>query len=330
MRTFYSLTSLLLISSTLCAQTPRIIVQGSGGPQVFNTLVAALQAANADNILYLSGGDFLISSDVVIDHEVHIVGAGCHPDSAGLTGRTNLLGPGSIRFTTNASGSSATGLHIASGWHYGTGPDGTGACTDMYFSRCHFESYLGWGNDPSTSTFEQCWLQNGIQNFVTASSAVVRNCIVGGSMFSNPGNLKFEHCTVLCNGAAAANSYENCVFAYTGGPGSIGNASYLNCLMYNVTPFTTNQIGCVFSSTNPFVNNADVAFNWTDDLHLLPGSGGSGLATDGTDVGIHGGTAPFKAGFVPYNPHYTHLQIAPATDGNGNLPVNITVAAQNN
>ena len=65
-------------------------------------------------------------------------------------------------------------------------------------------------------------------------------------------------------------------------------------------------------------------------MHLAPGSGGIGAADDGTDIGIYGSSSPYKPGNVPYNPHFRTATVAPATNPNGDLPVNIHVAAQPN
>ena len=69
---------------------------------------------------------------------------------------------------------------------------------------------------------------------------------------------------------------------------------------------------------------------FSDDLHLLPGSPGVGAGSDGTDIGIYGTGSPWKPGNVPYNPHFRSANIAGATNPNGELPVNIRVAAQPN
>ncbi|MBL4585431.1 MAG: hypothetical protein JKX84_00010, partial [Flavobacteriales bacterium] len=58
------------------------------------------------------------------------------------------------------------------------------------------------------------------------------------------------------------------------------------------------------------------------------GSPGAGAGTDGTDVGIYGGSYPYKHGAVPFNPHVQINQIDNQTNGQGELPVNIRVAAQ--
>lgn len=52
------------------------------------------------------------------------------------------------------------------------------------------------------------------------------------------------------------------------------------------------------------------------------------MGNDGTDIGVFGTHAPMKPGHSPYNPHYQQAQIAPSTDWNGALPVNIRTAAQ--
>jgi hypothetical protein len=79
-----------------------------------------------------------------------------------------------------------------------------------------------------------------------------------------------------------------------------------------------------------FINEANGNYQFTDDLHLAPGSSGIGGATDGTDIGIYGSSSPYKAGAMPYNPHFRAASVAPATNADGDLPVNIRAAAQNN
>jgi hypothetical protein len=45
---------------------------------------------------------------------------------------------------------------------------------------------------------------------------------------------------------------------------------------------------------------------------------------------MYGGSFPYKAGAVPINPHIVTKIIAPQTDVNGDLNINITVGAQDN
>jgi hypothetical protein len=47
-------------------------------------------------------------------------------------------------------------------------------------------------------------------------------------------------------------------------------------------------------------------------------------------VGIYGGLFPYKEGAVPLNPHISLKNIAPQTDVNGDLNIQLKVNAQDN
>ena len=64
------------------------------------------------------------------------------------------------------------------------------------------------------------------------------------------------------------------------------------------------------------------------NFHLRPGCLGKNAGTDGTDLGIYGGSFPWKNGSLPPNPHIQTKNISSATDPIGNLNVNIKVKAQ--
>lgn len=69
-------------------------------------------------------------------------------------------------------------------------------------------------------------------------------------------------------------------------------------------------------------------FNYAHNYHLK--SPTTYLGTDGTEVGIYGGTFPYKEGSVPRNPHIQLKNIASKTDDNGSLQIEIQVEAQDN
>lgn len=64
------------------------------------------------------------------------------------------------------------------------------------------------------------------------------------------------------------------------------------------------------------------------DFHL--NNPASYLGTDGTQIGLFGGSKPFKQGGLPENPHIRYKNIAPQTDNNGLLSIDIKVGAQSN
>jgi hypothetical protein len=81
-RTLVLFSSAILVAGSLHAQLPRIVLQGSGGPQVFTDITEALTAAQPNDKLYFSGGTFSAPLGITVDKPLHFIGAGIHPDSA--------------------------------------------------------------------------------------------------------------------------------------------------------------------------------------------------------------------------------------------------------
>ena len=130
--------------------------------------------------------------------------------------------------------------------------------------------------------------------------------------------------------------FENNIFKYSSDPGFLQNGgnSY-NTLSYNV--FTCSPVWWLNPNNNNyinadpltvFINQTGYFFDYSHNYHLQ--SPGIFLGTDGTQCGIYGGQFGYKEGGIPVNPHIRQKTIANTTDVNGNLNVNITVAAQNN
>jgi hypothetical protein len=334
----------LLLGSAAQAQLQRIVLQGSGAPQVFTSIYDAVAAAQPDDKLYFSGGTFLADTGLTLNMPLHFIGAGFHPDSTNVTTATILTTNGTTDFTfnTGASGSSFTGIRFNPGGelYYGTSIDNDDP-VDMLFERCSFKffklAYEETGS--SSSTFNECVFYNGVSGY--GGAATINRCVVQGNPLNlfRPSGLVLSNSVIL--GQRLQNSgnslVQNCVFTYAGAPlWQVGGVQITNCLINGTGMFSNSsnnvETGTIYSQTpaNTFVSETDGAFQFTDDLHLLPGSPGIGYGTDGTDVGIYGTSSPFKPGGVPYNPHFRSAAIAPATNPNGDLPVNIRVAAQPN
>ncbi len=354
-----TLITLLLSSAMTCAATaqlPRIVVQGSGAPQVFMDFPAAVAAAQAGDKLYLSGGIFNYTGGLVIDKPLHFIGAGIIPDSSQTTGVTTLNGVEvnePLYILTAASGSTFTGIRFTrASWDnlsnttsvlFGTSVDND-APTDIVFQRCWFQRHLALGhaNTAAAATntiIDECLFMGNLVG--ESHTATIKRSIFNQGIYSFwAGGLILENCVVM-NGitntysAIIRNSYLRS-----------GNNNYCtfgcnSCIIENtVTPnsyITSTSPGAVLTDNLElvvpatfFVAEANNYYEITDDIHLAPGSPGIGHGTDGTDVGIYGTSSPYKPGAVPYNPHFRTATIAPATNTNGELPVNIRVAAQPN
>ena len=331
------------------AQLQRIVLQGTGAPQVFTDITAALAAAQPDDRLYFSGGTFNSETAITIGIPLHFIGAGIHPDSTGVTSTTTISTGGGnyIIFTTGATGSSFTGIRFnPSGVQYGTSvadddPTGMvfqrcefpvrlylgittpGASSSTLFDECVFHSFVA-GHEGVTATFTRCIFDVGntaVGNF--DSGVLLSHCVfLGETRFDGNLNMVVENC-IFTNTAASVPLYQcdgatvtNSLFTSSAITASSGLIS------------VANQLGVPAASI--FVNETDGFYQYTDDLHLAVGSGGIGAADDGTDIGLYGSGTPYKPGAVPFNPHFRAAVIAPSTNANGDLPVNIRVAAQPN
>lgn len=342
-----------LMASSVQAQLQRIVVQGSGAPQVFTDIHAALAAAQANDKLYFSGGTFISSTPIVINMPLHFIGAGINPDSTDVTSTTELrTTTGNITLTTAASGSTFTGIvfDAASGLQYGTS-DGDDNPTGVLFQRCRTMCAFYFTQDQfstSSTTFDECiingTLNGGVGGEGNTTSATFTRCIfaniAGNGVIGSVGNLLVDHCVFIdeqiCHNSEGAVIQNSICTSTTAPVYQSNNTTFRNCL-FSGDEYTGNSTGEVVincqlnvPSGSLFVNEADNVFQFTDDLHLAPGSGGVGGASDGTDIGLYGSSSPYKPGGVPYNPHFRVANIAAATNPNGELPVNIRVAAQPN
>ena len=345
---------------SLCAQAqnPRIVLQGTGDPQVFSTIDDALAAAQPNDKLYFSGGTFTSGNGgITVDMPLHWIGAGISPDSTNVTAQTTLRTLNEhITFTNDANGSSFTGIQFYPDggntfngdiFRFGTSTSDD-APQNMVFERCSFYCYVGLGKrdagngpDPtlpsSNSSFNECVFFGEVNGSGITSTTFTR-CDLGSYINDfTPSGLYVDHSTVryyftTCDGFIAKNSViEGSDYGALTSSGTMNN-----CLLVAGTAADAGSI--VTTSSNIysqvlgsiFVSDVDNIFQWSDDLHLASGSPGISAADDGTNIGIYGSTSPFKAGAVPYNPHYQQATIATSTNPNGELPVSIRVAAQPN
>lgn len=352
-RTLVLFSSAFLVAGSLQAQLQRIVLQGSGAPQVFTDLPTALAAAQPNDKLYFSGGSFNSETTITIDMPLHFIGAGINPDSTGMTSTTTITTGGSgssdIIFTTAANGSTFTGIrfHPFGYIQYGTS-DADDDPTGMVFQRCEFPTtiYLGLSipGASSSTLFDECVFHSVIWGFAGVSATFTRSIFdVGNTAIINfdTGGLLVSHCVFLGETRFDGNEnmvVENSIFTCTYVNGTLfqcSNATVSNCLFSNTVITLSGGLISVANQTGVpaasiFVNETNGSYQYTDDLHLAPGSGGIGAADDGTDIGLYGSSSPFKPGAVPFNPHFSSATIAPATNANGDLPVNIGVAAQTN
>lgn len=339
----------LIATGTLAfGQLPRIVLQpdGGGSPQVFLNFDDAISAAEANDRIYLSGGGFQSTEQITIDFPVHLIGAGFHPDSTVVTNSTTLTTSDPIIITNGASNSTFTGIKFDSqssnNFNFGT-DDSDDDPTGIYFERCEFLDGVRLTavsfNDPSSSEsiFNECVFRGSILGAENTTLSLTKCVFDGGSDVNSidGGGLVVDHCVFFGN-ANITNSIgctvRNSIFAsqtipplYQCNGGSIQNSMTSSGAWFGNSSGTVSD--SFIGAPNPFVDEGNNAYEYTDNLQISGGVAAGG-ALDGTDMGLYGSSAPAKLGAVPYNPHFIDVEIAPSTDGDGNLPVSIKVQAQ--
>jgi len=341
-------TCLIAMAALAFGQLPRIVLQpdGDGSPQVFLNFDDAIDAAEANDRIYLSGGGFQSNEQITIDFPIHLIGAGFHPDSTVVTNATTLTTSAPIIITTGGSNSTFSGIRFDSSaprtFIYGN-QDSNDDPTGLYFERCEFMEGIDLTSvvfsevNNSQSAFNECIFRKSVIGAIN-TNVVFTRCVFDDSAdvtAIDGGGLLVDHCVFFEN-ANIGNSnnctVRNSIFASS----SVAlfqclGASVQNCMTYN-DAFFGNSSGFTISNSftseaNPFADQANDEYDFTDDLNIASGSALGG-ALDGTDMGIYGSSVPAKLGAVPYNPHFIEVEIAPSTDGDGSLPVSIKVQAQ--
>lgn len=332
---FLLLAVITLFTVSAKAQTPVATLYHNGEITVFHGYNAFSNAANAavdDDIINLSPGVF---GGATISHKLKIYGAGMYNLEDEKNATVISSGGGnnaslSLVFTNGANGTYLEGLYIdksIQGSKTGGHPD------QLTFNKCLTKSfYYNSGNQEAANTL----------NFI--------NCI----LMENPSTIKRNCFNCYCNDYAsmqsygvANNSYINCVLR-----GRSNNSIslsmydvYANCIFISATGIPNSQ-GYVNASNNIYVGTNNIfatavnGENWlipniSDVFKTFDGNYTLGcdfeltdaakqyLGTDGTQIGLYGGTVPFTP--VVGNPRITKCIVDRQTSPEGMLNVDIEV-----
>ena len=324
---------LFLVASQAIAQN-LIAVQNGGTPKFYTDLSEAVNNALAKDTIYIPGGVFYPKDNLLtINKELHLIGAGHHPDSTRVTSTTYINSD--IKVILGANKSTFEGFCLSGNFSSGT----TTANEDVdqiTISRCNL------GGNMRLSRFSNSWLiyetilRSSVYGYsigdsynVNAQNNIFSNNIASGITYFGPGNY-FRNNIVFGGFDNIKSSFiENNVFY-------IYQNSSLCTLNNNLTTSAnTNMLTGNYGVNNMYeLYDAIYAipsfntFSYSYDYRIKSSSSGKNSGTDGTDRGIYGGMYPWKAGSVPSNPHFQFKQISGTTDANGNLNIKIKVAAQ--
>jgi len=348
MKTFFISTFLLLAFSISSTAQNLITVQNGNKVQFYTSLDSAYVHSSDGDTLYIPGGSYDVSG-LIITKQLFIIGSGHNPDSTAATNISNLSG--NLTIAPGAKGGFLTGFSLCQLYLGDTSIN----ASNYTIERCNIGVITFVKNGSSPMASNNLFTENIIGNVDGGESTnnLFQNNIIG--MISNfSSNNTFNHNIILsvysttCAGGASGSPEGNISGSTIKNNIIFGTISTdtKNCTIDNnifssiYGSITINLINGNVGSNNLIVGSGSLfvkypvnnhyGFDYSADFHLISTCIGKNAGTGGSDIGIYGGTFPWKDGSLPYNPHIKANSVFGATDVNGNLKVNITVEAQGN
>ncbi len=320
------------------AQNPVTTLQHNGTTQVYygqSSFSDALGAAVNGDTLVLSAGFF--TAPTSISKGVKVYGSGHFPDSANVPKRTTIMSGLSIN--AGADSLRLEGLFINGDINYAV----NNSINYVSIIRCRLGNVIAYEASVSASknycSFEECFIEHYITFSNYGNNILIKHCIINSGLI-NISNALIEGNIILGNNhpnyflinyvynSLIKNNIFSSQMTFYGNSGNYisNNTFHYNSNNYDFTGNTSinNYFGVPLSSI--FVNQTGNTIDYSHNYHLQNPS--QYLGTDGTQVGIYGGTTPFKEKGAASNPQITNRNIATQTDVNGNLQINVSVKAQ--
>jgi hypothetical protein len=325
-----------LLSLTISAQTPQFaVVRPDGTTYVFSSFDGAYTQATDDDIIYLPGT--IISGDKTISKRLTLIGTGHYPDSTIYTGKTKFTGNIFLEKKCTLEGFEVSNsIAIIN--------SNPGNCS---FIRM-FTPYLTLGGTNDN------FIDGSVIQLITGQIYLSGICSQSSNLFIRNSILRdlnkiqysnFNNCLFLgfnsggINFQIANSIFSSCIFRGLFGADwgfqtncfpLAGNSSN-NCIWYNSESFP-GQNNYITTRPDEIMVNSGLTgsiFDYSNNYHLIPGSPYLTAGNDGTQIGIYGGVSPYKEGAVPSNPHIYFKQIAPQTNSNGQLQIQVKVRTNN-
>lgn len=313
-------------------------------PGQFTGLQAAIDASQPHDTILVSGSNTSYGT-ITLVWPLTIIGAG-YNNPYGLNSTIETINLNRFNQTISASGSSVMGFIISSvnihGWFSG-GTAQDYIMENIVIERCWIRNLsFSWG-----TTVKNSYIRNNIFWYTpggsghaiiigTSDQYSIENIYIINNIFGslNPGgryvnsttNADLSSVFVRNNlflGSPQHNIFnevtnmviENNIF-YAANPQGATGAAFNNNITYlnanNVIPGPNNIGSGNLVDVNPqFVSYPPLggAFDWSHNYNLQPGSPGKNAGTDGTDIGIYGGMAPFEVGANPYIPQMMEVNM---------------------
>ena len=300
----------------------------------------ALKSAHSDavdgDVITLSSGTFLATD---ITKGITLRGAGAWPDTVAKRQPTVITGDFGIGVTSHV----VNNLTIEGIYHNHTiAYYGTNKNTNLIknrFNTITAGTQYGERGVLTNATVVHCYISTCF--YCTSSTINFQNCVVNKPTNTSDGSMEYNNCFIGCiNGQNSHNStYTNCIIYQEPRNGNqISSAFGSSNMAYNcVNPSKVKDhplFANIPNSTNIYSTAAEVfktyrsgalENNDSEVFELTDSAKTTFLGTDGTQVGIHGGSFPFDR--TVSVPQITKFEVAKQSTADGKLNVNIEVNA---
>jgi len=325
--------SILLIcafaTSQLLNAAVHTVSNEPGYPAQYTTIADAIAAASAGDTLLITGSATNYGN-VTVNKQLTLIGVGYNPPGV----KTSLE---NIRCTTGSSGSKFIGLYLNS-WFY---PSYVTANSNILIERCQI-----FGTQPGEAIdgliIKNCVIDNGIYMSSSWTNVLITNNLIKGNVHGGTSPSVLISNNVFSNsGSLSLYSIQYAVVSnniFYGSAPSQDNYGVVNCAFNNnisfgsadndLPPTGGNNVGSGnMVGVDPlFVNVPNYSGNLSYDYHLQASSPGKNAGTDGTDIGIYGGSTPLVGALdgVPRLPLVTTFNLLNSSIGlGGSLNVHV-------
>lgn len=167
----------------------------------------------------------------------------------------------------------------------------------------------------------------GYYMYLVASYTNLQNCILKNNIFKTYNGIT-DAVAWLSSPSSSNNIFHNNLICPSGYNGYSPNITFAGASSQSFT-MVDSSINHTFDSLYNCDYGGQVNMASQFKVQLKTTSLGHNAGDDATDVGIFGGTSPWKEGAIPNNPHIYYKLINGTTNSNGDLPVNIKARGEN-
>lgn len=289
----------------------------------------AYAAATHGDVITLSSGSFTATD---IEKAITIRGAGMGIDTTKVVEPTVISGDFKINITEETSAKFVLeGIYSNNTISYDI-------LKNAMFLKCRFKNIINYtnGSKLENATFMHCRIAEWLY-LSTDCSATCINCAIyyPYSYNNSTSNFEFLNCIIHsfsnCNIDVASSIFRNSIIISEDNIGRLNSSNTCyNSVAIAIDTFFEN----ITNSTNKIAAYTDIFKTYTgsefakldnETFELTESAKTKYLGSDGTEVGIYGGSYPFDS--TPTNPQITKCAVASKSTADGKLSVDIQVSA---